>query len=230
MLVATHRALGTTMFWLGAGASAHRHFAQGVALYDAQQHHSSAFLYGDDAGVVCHSRAAWTLWILGYPDQGLAHINDALTLAQQIAHPYSLGYALGCAAVFHQCRREGRATQERAEALISLATDQGFPLWVGLGTVLRGWALAMQGQGETGWAQMHQGLAIVLATGQEVSRSSCLVMLAEAAGHAGQVEEGLRLLAEALALLELCPAGIDPSRWQHAIDELAGLLDGSWRS
>src|SRR5262249_11851242 len=71
MLVAAHRALGTTLLWLGAVASAHAHFIQGIALYDPQQHHAAAFLYGDDAGVICHSLAAWALWYLGYPDQGL---------------------------------------------------------------------------------------------------------------------------------------------------------------
>ena len=36
-----------------------------------------------------------------------------------------------------------------------------------LGTVLRGWALAMQGQGEEGMAQMRQGLVAFRATGAE---------------------------------------------------------------
>ena len=60
---------------------------------------------------------------------------------------------------------------------------------------------------QAGLAQMHQGLAAVLATGQELSRPLCLVLLAEAAGHAGQVEEGLRLLAEALAVFEASGRG-----------------------
>jgi predicted ATPase len=70
MLVAAHRALGTTLMFLGVPVDAHRHLAQGIALYDAQQHRAAAFLYGDDAGVVCHLRAAATLWLLGYPAQG----------------------------------------------------------------------------------------------------------------------------------------------------------------
>ena len=57
MLVAAYRALGTTLLHLGAVASAHTHFTQGIALYDPQQHRASAFLYGEDAGVVCHSPA-----------------------------------------------------------------------------------------------------------------------------------------------------------------------------
>src|SRR5262249_20038324 len=86
MLIAAHRALGTTLFWLGTITAAHTHCAQGIALYDPTHHRASAFLYGEDAGVVCHSFAAWTLWILGYPDQGLTQSHEAVTLAQQRAH------------------------------------------------------------------------------------------------------------------------------------------------
>ena len=60
----------------------------------------------------------------------------------------------------------------------------------------------MQGQGEAGLTQLRQGLAAVVATGQELLRPLCLVLLAEAAGHVGQVEEGLCLLAEVLTTLE----------------------------
>src|SRR5947209_1281361 len=116
MLPAAHRALGSTLFYLGAVATAHTHFAQGRALYDPTQHRAYAFLYGEDAGVVCHSYAAWTLWILGYPDQGLTRSYEAVTLAQQSAHPFSLSFGLSFTAMFHQFRREGRATQERSEA------------------------------------------------------------------------------------------------------------------
>ena len=56
--------------------------------------------------------------------------HQALTLAQQVAHPLSLSFALSFAAVFHQFRREERTAQERAEATMSLAKDQGFPYWM----------------------------------------------------------------------------------------------------
>jgi predicted ATPase len=60
----------------------------------------------------------------------------------------------------------------------------------------------MQGQGEAGLAQLHQGMTAVLALGQTLARPRCLLLLAEAAGYTGQVDEGLRLLAEALAACE----------------------------
>ncbi len=90
MLLVAHGVLGRTLFYLGTVAAAHTHLAQGLALYDPQQHRASAFLYGEDAGVVCHSFASWALWSLGYPDQGRTRSHAAVTLALQIAHPFSL--------------------------------------------------------------------------------------------------------------------------------------------
>jgi len=80
MLLAAHRALGSTLFFLGAVAAAHTHFAQGIALYDLQQHRAYAFRYGEDTGVACRSYDAWTLWSLGYPHQGLTQIDETVTL------------------------------------------------------------------------------------------------------------------------------------------------------
>src|SRR5262249_39406747 len=148
-----HRAGGMTLFWMGAVTLAHTHFAQGIALYDSTHHRTYAFLYGEDAGVVCHSFAAWTLWYLGYPDQGRAQNDEALTLAQQRAHPYSLSYTMCMAAMFHLLRRDMRATQERAEAAMSLATEQGFPYWMAVGSLIRGSALAHQGHAQEGIEQ-----------------------------------------------------------------------------
>jgi predicted ATPase len=202
MLCAAHRVLGTTSFVLGAVATAHIHFRQGIQLYDSQQHRASAFLYGDDAGVVCHNFAALTLWILGYPDPGLARSQEAVTLARQIAHPYSLAFALSFAAMFHQFRREGSAAQECAEASINLATEQGFPHWMAFGSMLRGWALAQQGQAKEGIAQITQGLMTYRATGAETLRPYFLALLAEAHSLIGQPEAGLMALAEALTLAE----------------------------
>src|SRR5437016_2324549 len=102
-------------YWENTSNGKIRHYIQGMTLYDPQQHRASVFLYGDDAGVTCRCHAAWTLWYLGYPDQGLTQIDDAVTLAQHFAHPFSLGYTSTLAAGFHQFRREVRAAQEHAE-------------------------------------------------------------------------------------------------------------------
>jgi len=211
MLVAAHRALGVTLFYLGAVTSAHAHFVQGIALYNPQHHRVSALLYGDDAGVVCHSFAAWALWLLGYPDQGLARNDEMVSLAQQVAHPFSLSFALSAAAIFYQLCREERFTQECAEAAVSLAKDQGFPFWMAIGSLMRGWALVQQGQGREGIAQLTQSLSAFRATEAEHLRPYGLALLAEAHGTIGEPEAGLVALAEGLPRVDITGA-----RWYES--------------
>ena len=85
---------------------------------------------------------------------------------------------------------------------MTLATEQGFALFLAQATVLRGWTLAAQGQGAEGIAQMRQGLDACRATGAELFQPYYLALLAEANGQVGQTEEGLRLLVEALTAAE----------------------------
>jgi TOMM system kinase/cyclase fusion protein len=203
MLVEAYSMLGTTSFFLGEIASARVHLEQGVALYDPQQHRSHAFLeVGTDPGVLCFIYAAHVLWLLGYPDQALTKSHEALTLARDLSHPFSLAYALDFAALLHRLRREQQAAQEWAEAAMTLSTTQGFPLWLAIGMILRGGALAEQGQGSAGMAQIREGLAAFQATGAEVGRPYFLALLAEAYGRGGQAEERLSILDEALAAVQ----------------------------
>src|SRR5712691_12687178 len=175
---------------LGEFARARGHLEQSIALYDPQQHRSLAFLLGgEDPGVACRGYMAWTLWMLGYPAQALQRMHEALTLAQELSSPFNLAFALCLAAKLHQFRREGQATQERAEAAMALGTEQGFPFFLAYGAILRGWVLAEQGQGEEEITQMHQGLATWRATGAEANRLYYLALLAEAYGKVGQTEK-----------------------------------------
>jgi class 3 adenylate cyclase/tetratricopeptide (TPR) repeat protein len=180
LLLEANRVMGLTMYWLGEMAPARAHLEQGTALYDPQQHRSHAFVYGQDPGVACRCLAAWPIWVLGYPDQALQSIHEALTLAQELTHPYSLVYALSMGVLVHQFRREAQAVQERAEELIGLSTENGFPFWLAYGTILRGWALTAQGEGAEGIDQMRQGLVAHRATGAELQRPYFLSLLAEA--------------------------------------------------
>jgi class 3 adenylate cyclase/predicted ATPase len=202
MLLVAHHAMGSTLSQLGMLTAAHTHLAQGIALDNAQHHRASVLLYGEDTGVVCRCHAVDTLWLLGYPDQALARSQEAVMLAQQMAHPLSLAYALGMAALFHQFRREVRAVQEHAEATISLAMEQGFPFWRAIGSSLHGWTLAQQGQAQEGIAQITQGLRAFQATGAEITRWYYLALLAEAHSLIGQPEVGLTALGEALTLVD----------------------------
>src|SRR5262245_56929964 len=142
LAVLAHFALGVTWFRLGALPAARQHLEAGIARYTPDQHRTPVFRMGQDPGVACRAYAALTLWVLGYPAQALARVHEALTLAHELAHPYSLAWARVHAAYVYQCRRDVPAVHEQAAAAVALATAQGFPVWAAQGTMMRGWALA----------------------------------------------------------------------------------------
>ena len=202
-LLEAHDALGQTLFYIGEYSAAWRHFAQGIPLIDPTMQRAQAIRHGIASGVACLAYAAPTLWSLGYPEQALQRCQEALTLAQVCEQPQSQALAHHLTAYLYHRLREPAAVQAHAEAVLTLVTAQDWPLYVGLANHLRGWAVAMQGDGEAGIAQMQQGLAGILATGQALAQSFCLVLMAEAAGYTGHVDQGLHLLAEALAAFEV---------------------------
>jgi predicted ATPase len=221
LLLEAHHALWATLFLGGELAAARPHFEQGLRLYAPQRHHTHATLYsGHDPGVCCHQLAAPSLWLLGYPDQAVANSQAALALAQQLAHPYTLTLALYFAAMVHHLCRDVPLTQARTEALMTVATEQEFPLHLAQAMPLRGWTLAESGRVEEGLAQIHQGLAAYQATGATRDRPYYLALLAEASAKVGQTTEGLAALAEALATL--AKSGVP--WWEAELYRLRGEL------
>jgi class 3 adenylate cyclase/predicted ATPase len=217
-----HHAAWTTHFLVPELSSCWEHAKQGIALYDMDQYRSHAFLYGGhDPGVCCRNHGALALWFLGFPDQALETARDAMTLAERLSHPISMVGALGFLTFVHQCRREPRSAQERAEATIALCTEHGIaPQYLASGAILRGWAVAAQGQAEEGVAEMRQGLIDLRAIGAAMRRWYYLTLLAEAYGHTGQAEEGLSALAEALDTIETS----NMRTWEAEVYRLRGEL------
>ena len=93
LAVIAHYALGFTWFWLGALPAARQHLEEAIARYTPDQRRALVFRIGQDPGVACRGYAARTLWLLGYPEQALARLHEALALAHELSHPYSLAFA-----------------------------------------------------------------------------------------------------------------------------------------
>jgi predicted ATPase len=220
LTVVAHYALGVTWLFLGALPAARQHLEEGIARYTPDQYRAPVFRIGHDLGVGCRAFTAWTFWLLGYPDQALARLHDALALAHELSHPFSLAFAWCVAAIVSQCSRGVLPVHEYAEATVALATEQGFPHWTAQGTSLRGWALAMQGQGEAGMAQVSQGIATFRATGAAQLVPYYCTMLADVSAHLGRTEDGLQALAEAHTLVEQH----DERWWEAEVCRLRGVL------
>jgi class 3 adenylate cyclase/predicted ATPase len=201
LLLGAHTALGDSLLWRGEFSSSQAHLEEWITLYDSQQSHPDAALYGFDLGGLYRGYAAWVWWVLGYPDHALERIREALTLAREKTDPQSLAWTWLALAFAYQLRREGQLAQERVEAAVALAREQGFPLILAQGMVVQGWVLTQQGQVEEGITHMRRGLAAWQATGTRLGRPYHLAYLAEACGRIDQPKEGLGILAEALTII-----------------------------
>ena len=162
------------------------------------------------------SSAAYGLWFLGYPDQALATSDEAVSWARELSHPFSLAFAFHYATQVRCVRREAYDTAP----LMTLTNEQGFVYWSALGMIAEGWMLAAQGATAAGIARIRQGLAAHCATGAALYTSAQLGILAEVHGKAGEPEEGLRVLAEALALVDRSKEAYSAAELQRLKGEL----------
>jgi predicted ATPase len=206
-LVQARQALVVSFLGLGNLTATREHMEQGLALYDLKRHGRHTDLYGQDPAVVCQGFGALALWLLGYPDQAAQRSREAVALGQELGQPSSLALALYFAAILRQYRREGPLVRQHAEALLAIATEHGLSFWRAAGSIMRGWALAEQGEGAAGIVELREGLAAFAATGGATHRTFHLALLADALGRAGQVEGALRLVAEALDLTQRTDEG-----------------------
>ena len=195
-----HWAKEITFLHLGEFSLAIEHFEKALLRYDPERHRHDSFRYAQNPAVAMRCFASWALWFLGKPDQALTRINEAVTLARTSSEPNSMAPAYFFAAILYQLRREDQVAQEYAEEGIAVSAEHGLVLYQALSTTARGWALFNQGWRDEGIELMRHGLAAHEATGAKVVFPHFLSLLAEALGKAGEEEEGLRLIEEALTM------------------------------
>jgi len=210
--------LGVVLFYLGALREAQEKLQQGRHLLRSVG--TYAVLEMRDSRVNCLSHTALALLLGGAADQALACSQEALTLAQALAQPFSLAYALGMASVFHLMRREYHDTQRYAEAALALSREQGFASFVATGEIMWRFALAAQGLGENDFTPLHQAVATRRATGTEVLGVVFLLCLADTYHHVGQTEAGLSVLVEAKEMMESKEEYAFEAEWYRIRGEL----------
>jgi DNA-binding SARP family transcriptional activator len=218
-----HWYLGVVSFCMGEYAASLTHLEQVISVYDPQQHHHALILLrGSDAGTGALAYSACCLWCLGYPDQALRRSEEALALARELDHAFSLADVLcygGC--VFSKLRRDGQALQVSAEELIRVSKKEGgVRNWLAAGTGFLGEALVMLGQVEEGIAQMHEGMDAQESQGIRCQLPGTLCTLAEAYAREGHPEQGLATLTEALAVV----GETDQRQWEPELYRLRAEL------
>jgi class 3 adenylate cyclase/predicted ATPase len=202
---------GEVCCWLGKFIEARAYFEAALASWDPgfrDRITSPHDVYVN--ALIYLSRA---LFCLGYLDQARLRRDDALTEARRLS-PYTEVYALRHA-WYGDWAIEGvrsiEAMLRSAEHISVISSEQGFPMFVGAGDIMRGWCLSSVGEAKTGISLLEEGLKKYAATGTRLVIPFYLTVLAEAYGSAAQPKEGLNRLGDAAKLVETTQ-----ERWAEA--------------
>jgi predicted ATPase len=215
-----HHSAWFTHFYSGEPSSARSHCDEGRRLYDIDRHRSLAFRFGGhDAGLCARNHGALSEWLLGYPDQALDSISDAVRLAQLLAHPLSLDHTFLYDSIIHLFRGEPDVAVVSAHDAEELAVEQRLALLINT-DVLRGRALLAQGLVEDAAASVRQGLTTRDFTGWHLYQPYQLALVSEVLGRAGDPDGAAAALAKAQNAIE---AG-NERWWQSEINRLTGVL------
>ena len=200
LLAEAHRMLGAALFWQGELVRARAHLEHGIAIYDPQEHHVYTFRFViNNPGVACRAYAAWTLCLLGYPEQALERSQGAIALAQALPDHHGLAFAFTVASQVHKLRGEKQTALERADEVIALSSKLGFAQFLALGKIHRSHALVEDGRSEEEIRQMRQETEELKTRGMRLVQPVLLALRADACWKSGQAEEGLKLVTTALA-------------------------------
>jgi adenylate cyclase len=198
-----HCYLGFVLFALGEYTLARVHLQRMLAFYDPERHlHSLVSLRGSDAGLSALAYMGLCLWCLGYPEQAVTRSKEALALARELGHPFTLADVLcyaGC--MLSELRHDARSLGDYAEAAIGLA-EAKVRGWLPQAICFRGEALVMQGDVQEGMAQIREGMEGVELISLRCYLSGILGSLARAQAEAGDATGGLATVSQALAFVE----------------------------
>jgi DNA-binding SARP family transcriptional activator/tetratricopeptide (TPR) repeat protein len=195
--IEARRALGTTLFYTGEVREAREQLERGVRIYAPELHGDHAYLYGQNPVVSCLSNLALSLWMLGSPRDALDKMDRALEVAEQTAHPHSLAYALLMATMLHSSIGQWHDTLHYADHAVAVAEKHGFPLWLTASTILRGAAMAQEGDSQ-GMQVIREGLDKWEQYGAVLGLPHYQALLAETLAADGQAEAGLEQIELAL--------------------------------
>lgn len=197
LLIEAHQALGTTYFFLGRFDEARTHLLTVKSLYDPNQHRSHVVLYGQDPGITARIFLARTLWTLGELEPVEPLALEAIGMARELKHPYTLVFTLVFLSYLYSAARNIHRTLELTDEAIAVSTQYSFALGLAWATTSQGWGLAETGQEEGLGTYLH-GLSATRATGACIHDTGTLALLADIYLRRNRIDEGLATIEEAL--------------------------------
>ncbi|MDQ6675852.1 MAG: protein kinase, partial [Acidobacteriota bacterium] len=196
------RMVGCPLFYLGQLTQARPYLERALSIYDPAQHRSLAWQYGQEPGMTTRSYLAWTMWLLGYPDQAAGHNRECLRLAREVDHALSRGHGLFFSAVHAHLRQDWEALSELADELVLYCEKREVAFWLPAGRVLRGLVMTKNGNGEEGLTEMRAGIETLAAAHVELCMTILHRFLAEGYAQLHRPSDALVAIQAGLDLIQ----------------------------
>jgi predicted ATPase len=196
-----HRAVGTIYLTTGNFSDGLHHLERARGLYDAKHHPRYRFQYGQDVGVAALCYLSWTLWHLGYVDQGSQIAAEAVKRAEELSHPHTLVFAICHARGFMDVfKRRCEHMESYATLVVSLCDENKFSHWINCGRIFEGWAQVCRGQVDAGVNLLRAGVVGWQKAGARLWLPLFRTLEAQACAQAGRSDEALGAIEDALAI------------------------------
>jgi class 3 adenylate cyclase/predicted ATPase len=194
-----HRVMGSTLLTIGKFQSSANHFEEAIRLSISRGKQPLYNLYMVEPQVASLLLLSWDLWFLGYPDQSLSRVSEALALAQELGQPYTIAFAHYMTSVVHLLRGDATRALESAERSFEMSKEQRFSLYVTLSRISRGRALGDLGRLAEGRAEIERGIDESRRSGVGYMLPMMESWLAEVRAKAGENETALSIVEEMLS-------------------------------
>ena len=194
-------ALGTAYYYNGELVTARENLQQALELDRPERDRSTAFLTGQDVGMVGRLYLSLVLCFMGSIDEAMKLCVEAVGITRAIAHPFSLAFALHFLALLHQYRRERGALVPIADEMIAVCEEHDFLWWLLCGKLQRLWALAGEGATAETLAELRESRRTLAALGAINGQTQFQVLEAETFLLHGHTEDARATLDEAIAFM-----------------------------
>jgi predicted ATPase len=201
-LMIGHRLVGTSLLYAGELNESRKHLSQVIDLYDPAEHRPLATRLGSDLRAAALSFRSWVLWLLGFPEAGLADADRALTDARELGQAGTLMFALTITTVTRIfCGNHATAVRSSDE-LVAMADQKDGALWRAWGMIQRGRALALSSKAAEAVSVISSGISAARSTGAGYLVPLFLSDLAWAHAELDQFDDAWRYISEAITTLK----------------------------
>ena len=206
LLIAIYYSQGHNLIQLGNVVKACEYLQRAVELSTPQQRYAQSAIWivasGYDLVIGCFTWLAIGKCLRGFPEQAMQHMDAAHARAEQLGHPFSMGWVMFFSALISQLLEEPENAGKYAAQAMQLAIEQRFPLWLGGDMIIYGWTLAVQGDTRQGLEHLQKGLEVLRSVGIKIGQPIFLSLFADAYRLTQQPKEGLEVLQQAFTHVE----------------------------